>query len=104
MFDLHVKYEDGTEVTVTAGQREMAAWELAGYGNSVEARDQRPILFFRFLAFAALRRLRQLPEHPVKGVTYSFDGWSDLVEEAMPADDEDDETADPTTPDQPPEG
>lgn len=100
MFDIDVRYEDGTEVTVTAGQREMAAWEAAGYGNSVEAKDQRPILFFRFLAYAALKRLRRLPEHPTKGVTYSFDGWSDLVEEAIPDGDDEDE-ADPTTQGQP---
>lgn len=99
MFDIHVIYEDGTETDVTVGQRDMAAWEQAGYGSSVAGPDEKPVLFFRFLAYTALKRLRQLPPSPVQGVTISFDGWSNMVDEAMP--DEEEEAAGPTTPDQP---
>lgn len=101
MFDLHVLYDDGTEADVTAGQREMAAWELAGHGSSVEAAETKPMAFFRFLAYQALRRLGRLPENKVKGAAMPFEVWSDLVDEVLPPDDESD--VDPTTPDQPQE-
>lgn len=97
MFDLHVTYDDGTEVEVTAGQREMAAWEMAGHGSSGVAADEKPVLFFRFVAWAALKRLGQLPENKVKGAAIPFDAWSQLVDEVWPTDDEEQE-ADPTTP------
>lgn len=103
MFDLTVKYEDGTEVTVAAGQREMAAWEMAGHGSSVDATDTKPVAFSRFLAYTALRRTRQLPENSVKGTTMPFDVWSDRVDEVLVPDEEEAE-ADPTTASPPPAG
>lgn len=101
-FELTVLYEDGTEATALAGQREMAAWEREKFGcSSAVAVEEKPILFFRYLAYAALKRTRQLPDSPVKGAGLSFDGWSDLVEEVEPV--EDDEAPDPTPEDQPQE-
>lgn len=101
-FELTVQYEDGEEITVFAGQREMAAWEREKFGcSSMVAVGEKPILFFRYLAYAVLKRTRQLPESPVRGTSLSFDGWSDLVEDVEPV--EDDETPDPTQQDQPQE-
>lgn len=102
MFDLLVKYEDGTEATVSVGQREMAAWELAGHGSSVTVLDTAPMAFFRFAAYKALRRLGQLPENKIKGAVMPFEAWDDLVEEVHEPDEEIE--AVPTTPDQPQEG
>jgi hypothetical protein len=101
---LHVIYEDGTEVDVNAGQREMAAWEMAGHGSSVDGAADKPMAFFRYLAWAALKRLGQLPENKVKGAAMPYDVWSQLVDEVWP-DDEDEASADlgPTTPEGPQE-
>jgi hypothetical protein len=109
VFDLTVKYQDGTEIEVRATQREMVAWEMAGYGSSQDAAATKPMAFFWFLAYAALKRLRQLPPNKVKGTVMPFDIWADTVEEIIPPDlDEDgnviEEAADPTAPDQQQEG
>lgn len=97
MFELVVTYDNGDTETVAAGQREMAAYEMAGHGSSVTAPDERPMLFFRVLAFYALKRGKRLPAGAGK-----YELWTELVDEVMPTDEK--PTADPTTPDQLPAG
>lgn len=103
---LHVHYDDGTEVEVDVGQREMAAWEMAGHGSSIDAGENKPMAFFRFLAYHGLRRAGRLPGNKVKGAAMPFEVWSAQVDQVMPEnDDEPAEPAEvgPTTPDQPQE-
>lgn len=98
---LTVTAEDGTTTTVTAGQREMAAWEMEHFGcSSAKAGETSPVLFFRYLAYAALKRRKE--------IRASFAVWSEGIESVMPEEipDEQPEDArpaepDPTTPGRP---
>ena len=96
---LEVLYDDGEVVTVEAGQREMAAYEMAGYGSSGTATDDKPMLFFRVLAFEALRRTGQL-----RTGTGKFELWNKTVDEVMPPEEVTGSGADPTQEGQPPVG
>jgi hypothetical protein len=102
-FELVVRYDDGTDAEVVAGQRECAAWERAPFGcSTMAAMDKAPVLFVRYLAFAALKRLRRLPPNDDNRQP-TFDQWDATVSdvEDVGADDDD---ADPTTPDLPQAG
>jgi hypothetical protein len=103
-FELTVHYDDGATVDVKAGQRECAAWEREPFGcATMQAVDRTPVLFVRYLAFAALKRLRQLPPN-ADGRAPTFEQWDagvDDVEDAGADDEDDDDEAGPTTPDRP---
>jgi len=93
MFDLTVTYQDGTD-EVTAGQREMAEFETQPFGcSSFDALTSRPVVYLRFLAWAALKRQDKLPK---KGMPYI--AWSETVERVAFADtdEEAERGADPT--------
>lgn len=93
-FDLNVTYDDGSHTTVTAGQREMAAWEAEPFGcSSAAAMDTKPMMFLRYLAWAALRRT-------TAGVA-PYAKWQAGVDEVEAPDDLESTTPDPTNPDQP---
>jgi hypothetical protein len=96
-FEVTVRYDDGTEEKVTAGQRDCAAWEAEPFGcSSVGAMDQKPMMFLRYLAWSALRRSR--PGVP------PYAKWQAGVDEVEPPDDDEQGvTPDPTNPDQPDE-
>ena len=101
LVDLEVTHEDGRTEKVTAGQREMAAWEREPFGcATTQAGKTSPVLFYRYLAYAALKRQRSL--EVVNGRPPSFDVWSEDVDEVQPLSDETE--ADPTTPDQSTDG
>lgn len=96
MHDLTVTYDNGKAEDVTAGQRELAEFELQPFGcSSLEALHTRPVVFVRYLAWAALKRQDRLPK---KGMPYS--AWGELVETVAFADTESAETPDPTKPGQ----
>lgn len=101
LIDVEVTYEDGRIESVGAGQREMAAWEREPFGcATTKAKDERPILFFRYLAYAALKRQHRL--EVLNGRPPSFDVWSETVDEVEPAGGETE--VDPTTPAQSTDG
>jgi hypothetical protein len=103
-FDLTVTYDDGTEAKVTAGQREMAAFEAEPFGcGSIQALDAKPMTFMRYLAWSALRR-----NHYGQGMAGSekfpaFEKWSKDVEEVSDGEEAPAEP-DPTRRDPPAEG
>lgn len=87
MYDLTVTYDKGEPEGVTVGQRELAEFELQPFGcNSLEALHSRPVVFLRFVAWAALRRQERLPK---KGIPYS--AWSELVDSVAFTNRDDDE-------------
>jgi len=93
---LEVQYDDGRTEEVTAGQREMAAWEREPFGcGTLVASEKSPVLFFRYLAYAALRRQRKL--QVINGMPPSFDVWAADVESVEPVSDDE---PDPTNQDQ----
>lgn len=93
MHDLTVTYDGGTTDGVTAGQREMAEFETQPFGcSSLEALQSRPVVYLRFIAWAALKRQDRLPK---KGMPYT--AWSETVEQVSFADrEETQEAPDPT--------
>lgn len=92
-FDLTVTYDDGTTETVKAGQRELACWEREPFGGPSTDLETKPVLIFRYLAYAALRRTWRL-EH-IDGKPASFEDWDDLVD-SVDMEGDDDADADPT--------
>lgn len=96
MHDLTVTYDNGKAEDVTAGQREMAEFELQPFGcSSLEALHTRPVVYLRFIAWAALKRQDRLPK---KGMPYS--AWGELVESVRFVDADSAEAPDPTQPGQ----
>lgn len=95
--ELNVIYEDGTEIEVKAGQREMAAFEQKFQCSTTRVKDTMSMTFMRYCAFEALRRSRQLPkvERGKKEYTATWEEWDDLVDEVVDVDEEEGE-ADPT--------
>ena len=82
--DLLVVYEDGTEVKVTAQQRDLSRWEREPFGcGSVAARERSPVLFFRYLAWSALWRTRGLPRTD-DGRTLTWEQWDETVDYVEP--------------------
>ena len=102
--DLTVTPDAGDPIRVTAGQREMAAWEREPFGcSSIEAGERSPLLFFRYIAYAALRRQRRL--EVVNGRSPTFEAWDAQIDMVVPADDGDEDAEaepGPTQPDQSP--
>lgn len=85
---LSVTYEDGTTVEVSAGQREMADWEGQPFGcATTDAMDRKPMMFLRYLAWAALKR---------RGEKRSYAVWSDAVETVADAEPDEAPNTDPT--------
>lgn len=97
MHNLTVTYDGGQTEEVNAGQREMAEFETQPFGcSSLEALSSRPVVFLRFLAWAALKRQNRLPKN---GMPYA--AWTDTVETvAFSPDKEDEEASVPTRPGQ----
>ena len=96
MHDLTVTYEDGKTEDVTAGQRDLAEFELQPFGcSSFDAFATRPVVYVRYIAYAALKRQGRLSK---RGMPY--DAWGELVETVAFADTESAETPDPTKPGQ----
>lgn len=104
-FKLTVQYDDGTSADVVAGQRECAEWERQPFGcATLDAAEKTPVLFVRYLAFAALKRLRQLPPN-ADGRAPTWDQWDAVVDAVEDAGDDDgDESAGPTKPGRPTTG
>jgi hypothetical protein len=98
---LKVTYEDGTTEEVAAGQRELAAWEMADMGST----NDKPILFLFFAAHSVLKKTGRLPvvNSGTKGTgaarPLAFEAWMDTVDEIEDIDTED--APDPTTQSQP---
>lgn len=88
-----VRYEDGEEVSVTIGQRELAAFEAQPF-----ARPGARFLQLRYAAWDALRRAGRLPRGR-KGEPVAFDAWDELVDEVFDAEEEGE--PDPTQPSAP---
>lgn len=102
-FDLVVTYEDGTQQTVSAGQRECAAWERQPFGcGTSAAAEKSPMLFVRYLAFSSLWRLRMLPRND-DNKTVGFEEWDRMVDSVEDVSPDDDESPDPTKQSQPQE-
>jgi anti-sigma factor RsiW len=94
--ELTVTYLDGRPPqTVTAGQREMAAWEREPFGcGTGVAETQKPMLFARYLAWRALA---------FGGLRTGFAAWDETVDMVDMVDDEATaDEADPTGADRPP--
>jgi hypothetical protein len=69
-FRLIATFEDESTLEITAGQREMSAWEREPFGgSSANALDDKPVTFLRYLAWDALRRAKLTQK--------SFSVWSD---------------------------
>jgi len=82
MHDLTVTYDNDATEEVTAGQREMAEFETQPFGcSSLEALSTRPVVYLRFIAWAALKRQDRLPK---KGMPYT--AWSETVDQVTFAD------------------
>jgi hypothetical protein len=59
-FELVVHGDDGSQVEVTADQRDIAAFERAEKVGFTRALDDMPMVFFRALGYFALRRTGKL--------------------------------------------
>lgn len=91
---LAVTYDDGTVQEIPYGQREMAEWEAQPFGcSALDAPNVKPVTYFRFLAWSALRRAQE-----IKPVT--FEKWAAGVDEVR-ALGEPEDRPDPTSPGQP---
>ena len=55
-FDLVIDYDDGTQDTVRADQRDTVRWEMTERIGTTKALDDCPMTFFRFIGWAALKR------------------------------------------------
>ena len=87
--DLTITYEDGTTRDVRAGQREMSDWEAQPFGcSSLEAFNVKPVTYFRYLAWAVLKR--------TDGLKTAWPRWSEGVDEVKLSGDEPDDRPDPT--------
>lgn len=96
--NLTVKYDDGRTADVTPGQREMADWEGQPFGcSSLDAFHLKPVSYFRYIAWAFLKRTGGLRE--------SFAKWSEAVDsvEFTEGKEEPDGRPDPTNPRRPEE-
>jgi hypothetical protein len=106
-FKIVVHYEGGTTKDVTAGQRELAAWELERGSSAGEALRSTPHAFTRFLAYHRLKSQRRLATTPDGGFE-GFDAWDARVIECRDPEPEPGEDAsvvgdvDPTDPGPPP--
>lgn len=96
LLKLKVTYDGGRTEPVGAGQREMAEWEQQAFGcSALQALGSKPVLYLRFVAWAALKRSGNVPK------SKPFAAWSEGVESVEFQDDEEEEPAgDPTKPDQ----
>lgn len=106
-FKLRIESDDQEPIEIYAGQREMASWEREPFGcSSLEAAEVRPMVFFRYLAYSALKRTWQLKKIEVRGElrTPTFDEWGETVDTVDVADEKKDEPDDPSKTDQPPAG
>lgn len=93
--DLTVTYDDGTTVAVHPGQREMAEWETQPFGcSSLDAFNLKPVSYFRFIAWAALKRS--------DGLKTPYPKWSEGVDSVQFTEgaEEPDGRPDPTNPKQ----
>jgi hypothetical protein len=98
-FSLRVIPDVGEPVEVIAGQREIAAWEREPFGCALTlVEGKAPVLFFRYLAYAALKRTGRLLTPGT--ATPSFDAWSADIDEVEDVEGEA-EPVDPTTPGRP---
>lgn len=86
-FDLTVEYEDGSTEQVRADQRDCVAYELKQRIGTNRALDEQPVVFMRWIAWHALKRLGKtdLTREQFEKVTVSVDS------------DEGPEDADPTS-------
>lgn len=89
--DLTVYYEDGTEVAVTADQRDIVVFERTEKVGFVNALEVMPITLFRFLGYQALVRTGGIPAGTAR------EAWEATVVAVDPADD-DEGIADPGQP------
>jgi hypothetical protein len=95
--DLIVTPENGEPIPVSVGQREFAAWEMEPFGcSSADAGDKCPVLFFRYTAYAALKRQRRLDA--INGRPPSFEVWSDGIDSVDAPEDPDDAAGEPEPP------
>jgi hypothetical protein len=90
--EIVVLYDDGKEVTVKAGQRDLAKLEVHSRMAAHVALEERPMSSFRYVAYVALKRIGQ-----VDGLAY--EAWDDNVDSALPLD-EDDDASNPMKSDQ----
>lgn len=95
-YRLKAEFEDGTELVVTADQRDVAAWEMQEFGTSGTELGTRAYSAFRWLAWHALRR-QELIENKLT--------WSKFSRECVEVGFQPDEASsvDPTQPDRPAE-
>lgn len=94
--DLTITYDDGSTLAVTPGQREMADWEAQPFGcSSLDAFNLKPVTYFRYLAWAFLKR--------TDGLKTPFPRWSEGVEDVQftAGAEEPDGRPDPTSPSRP---
>lgn len=89
--EMRVVYEDGTEETVTAGQRDVARWEAEKFGGQ-RASEEKPLTYMRYISWAASQR--------TGGRRETWPAWDQRVDYVEPM--EDPEESDPTSPGQPP--
>lgn len=89
MFNFRVAPDQGEPFNVTAGSRDVLAWEKAGPGRSVSAVLENPTLTaFYGLAYAAAHRQRLFT-----GTQAEFEATCDLTRSVV-----DEEASDPTPP------
>lgn len=87
-----VEYENGDTQTVIADQRDYAMFEGEYRVGTQDAAKTMPMVFFRAVAFFALRRTGAI------AATTDRKAWDLTVIESMPEGDGDDEDVNPTNP------
>lgn len=83
-FDMVVDYDDGTTQDVRADQRDCVAWEMREKTGTSRAMDEKPMIFFRFITWHAMKRqgLTELGRDAWEAIVIS----ADAKEEPKPAD------------------
>lgn len=87
VMQVKVRYDDGTEVEASIGQRDVARWEAQPFGGQ-KAIDEKPVTFARYVSWSALQRSRQARDLP-------WPRWDEIVDEVEVIE-TDDAPVDPT--------